>query len=451
MPVLPVAEPLPAVGQAQVEPHPIQGTVRCAQVTLPGRAALNLGVEQGLLEIERRIHEALDHRPAVNPGKPLGLRQQPCQQIVGSGHNNKFLGHITSMISDAFTEITSWRNLLCAYRKAARGKRRRESAAGFEHQVADHLLALQDELRTRRYRPGPYVNFSIHEPKKRLISAAPFRDRVVHHALCNVIEPWFERRFIRDSYANRVGKGTHRALDRLQRFSRSYRYVLRMDIVQHFPSIDHQILRKTLARVIKDDNALWLIDRILASGAGVLKAEYSLVWFPGDDLFAPLQRPRGLPIGNLTSQFWSNCYLDPFDHFIKRELRCGAYLRYVDDFALFSDSKRQLWEWKKAVCDRLSQLRLKIHDRAHVIPVTSGIPWLGFVVYPAHRRLKSRKVTQFSRHMRKRWKAYCKGEITFADFDATVQGWINHVRYGDTWGLRRHLLWKPLRRVGGRQ
>ena len=349
------------------------------------------------------------------------------------------------MISDAFTEITSWRNLLCAYRKAARGKRRRESAAGFEHQLADHLLTLQDELRTRCYRPGPYVNFSIHEPKKRLISAAPFRDRVVHHALCKVIEPWFERRFIRDSYANRVGKGTHRALDCLQQFSRSYRYVLRMDIVQHFPSIDHQILRRILAPVIKDEDALWLVDRILESGAEVLKGEYALVWFPGDDLFVPLQRPRGLPIGNLTSQFWSNCYLDPFDHFIKRELRCGAYLRYVDDFALFSDSKRQLWEWKKAVSDRLSQVRLKIHDRAQVIPVTTGIPWLGFNVFPTHRRLKARKAVHFSRHMRKRWKAYCMGNITFAEFDATVQGWINHVRYGDTWGLRNTCYGNPLK------
>ena len=115
----------------------------------------------------------------------------------------------------------------------------RESAARFEHQVADRLLELQDELRGSRYRPGPYVNFFIDEPKKRLISAAPFRDWVVHHALCNVIEPWFERRFIFDSYANRVGKGTHRALDRLQQFARRFRYALRMDIVQHFPSIDH--------------------------------------------------------------------------------------------------------------------------------------------------------------------------------------------------------------------
>jgi retron-type reverse transcriptase len=351
----------------------------------------------------------------------------------------------TSSFSDAFERIPSWENLLEAYHKAALGKRRRESAARFEHQVADRLIELQRELRSFRYRPGPYTNFYIHEPKKRLISAAPFRDRVVHHALCNVIEPKFERRFIFDSYANRVGKGTHRALNRLQQFARNYRYALRMDIVQHFPSIDHAILRDTLGRVIREPDVLWLVDRIVESGAGVLDGEYSLVWFSGDDLFA-VRRPRGLPIGNLTSQFWSNCYLDPFDHFVKRELRCPAYLRYVDDFALFSDSRRELWRWKDAIVDRLAKMRLKIHPRAQVAPVNAGIPWLGFVVYPTHRLLKARKVHHFSRRLQDRWRAYCSGEISFAEFDATVKGWINHVRCGDTWGLRRHILWKPLKR-----
>ncbi len=137
--------------------------------------------------------------------------------------------------------------------------------------------------------------------------------------------------FISDSYANRVGKGTHRALDRCQEFARRYRYVLPCDVRQFFPSIDHAVLRGILGRVIADEDVLWLVDRILESGSGVLSEAYDVVYFPGDDLFAAVC-PRGLPIGNLTSQFWANCYLDPFDHFIKRELRCRGYLRYVDDF-----------------------------------------------------------------------------------------------------------------------
>ena len=160
----------------------------------------------------------------------------------------------------------------------------------------------------------------------------------------------------------------------------------------------------------------------------------------GDDLFA-VNRPRGLPIGNLTSQFWSNCYLNPLDWFVGQDLGCSAYLRYVDDMALFSNSKRELYAWKQAIIAFLATLRLTIHEtKAQVAPVGQGIPWLGFVVYPQQRRVKARNVVKFSRRLRQRWHELGTGDITFAEFDASVQGWINHVRYADTWGLRRHVL-----------
>lgn len=306
--------------------------------------------------------------------------------------------------------------------------------------MADNLIELQAQLRDQTYRPGGYNSFVIYEGKRRLISAAPFRDRVTHHALCNLIEPMFDARFHPHSYANRVGKGTHAAVDQLQRYARRYRYVLRMDIRQHFPSIDHAILRGELSLVISDANVLWLVDRILESGVGVLDDEYDLVYFPGDDLFAATLS-RGLPIGNLTSQFWSNVMLNPFDWFVSRELGCGAFLRYVDDFALFADHKAQLYQWKQAIIQRLARLRLTAHEaEAQVIPVEHGIPWLGFVVYPHHRRVKGRNVVNYNRRLRQKWAAYCDGYITFAEFDASVQGWINHVRYADSQGLREHML-----------
>lgn len=183
--------------------------------------------------------------------------------------------------------------------------------------MADRLLALRAELVQGTYQPGAYRHFVIKEPKRRLISAAPFRDRVVHHALCNVIEPLFEARFHPHSYANRAGKGTHRAVDQLQACARRYRYVLRLDIVQHFPSLDHALLKRELFRVIGEEEVRALIAVILASGEGVLADKYDMVYFPGDSLLDRL-RPRGLPIGNLTSQFWSNCYLNPLDWFISR-------------------------------------------------------------------------------------------------------------------------------------
>jgi hypothetical protein len=338
-----------------------------------------------------------------------------------------------------FDNITSWDNLLFAYRLAARGKRRNASAAGFEHQLADRLIALQQQLRTQTYRPGPYCNFFIHEPKRRKISAAPFRDRVVHHALCRLIEPVFEARFIAHSYANRAGKGTHRAVDQLQAWARQYRYALRADVVQHFPSLDHAILRAKIARHIHDEKVMWLVDAILASGAGVLAGEYAPVYFPGDDLFSAL-RPRGLPIGNLTSQFWSNVYLNDFDWFVRRELGCGAYLRYVDDFVLFGDDKRKLYSWKQKIVARLAKERLTLHEaQMQVLPAHCGIPWLGFVVYPTHRLLKCRNAVAFTRRLERNLDEYQAKLISFAELDASVQGWINHVRYADSWGLREYL------------
>jgi RNA-directed DNA polymerase len=126
---------------------------------------------------------------------------------------------------------------------------------------------------------------------------------------------------------------------------------------------------------------------------------------------------------------------------VKRELGCGAYLRYVDDFALFADSKATLWSWKTALRSRLAELRLTLHEsRMQVTPTSSGIPWLGFVVFPEYRRVKARKVRHATRRLGARYEAYCAGEISFAEFDASVQGWINHVRHADSWGLRRHVL-----------
>jgi len=300
-------------------------------------------------------------------------------------------------------------------------------------------MCLREELCGRTYVPGGYHSFFIHEPKRRLISAAAFRDRVVHHALCNVIQPLFERSFVPDSYANRVVKGTHRALNRAQEYARRFEYVLQCDIRQFFPSIDHGLLRYILAKQIFDAAVLKLVDDILESGEGVLSEQYEMVWFEGDDLFAPL-RPRGLPIGNLTSQFWANCYLNEFDHFVKRELRCPGYVRYVDDMLLFGNDKRAMSEWLTRAKRRLATLRLTLHAGAHARPVREGIPFLGFTVFPERRRLKRRKGIHFQRRLRRLSDDYARGAIRLDAVRATVQGWTNHVRYGNTMGLRRCVL-----------
>ncbi len=341
--------------------------------------------------------------------------------------------------------LWQWGNLQLAWKNASRGKRGKEPVAAFEYNLADNLLALQEELKTQRYQPGEYHSFYIHEPKKRLISAAPFRDRVVHHALCNLSTPYFEKKFIPDSYANRVGKGTHRALDRCQQFSRRYKYYLQCDIVQFFPSIDHELMCLELAKALPDKSLFWLVDLILESGSNVLSEEYEMVYFTGDDpstgsgqgLLAA-NRPRGLPIGNLTSQWWGNLYLNTIDQFVKRELQCKAYLRYVDDFILFANDKKVLREWRAKLIKRLERYRLILHDeRVLSRPVTDGIRFLGFVIFPEHRLLKRNKGIAYQRKLKKLCQNSSQEKI-----EASLQGWINHVRYGDTWGLREAVLRK---------
>lgn len=339
-----------------------------------------------------------------------------------------------------YPQVYDFENLYLAYRKARKGKRGRTQPAQFERVQEEQLIALQNELQTFTYTPGKYHNFFVHDPKKRLISAAPFRDRVVHHALYRVIEPIWEARFIHDTYANRVGKGTHSALDRAQAYARKYQYVLQCDVRQFFPSIDHALLRAELSRLIHDENILWLCDKILKSGEGVLADEYEMDWYQGDDLFA-INRPRGLPIGNLTSQFWANVYLNSFDHFVKRDLKCPAFVRYVDDFLLFGNDTQILLGWRNAIIQKMAGLRLSLHEEsAQVFPTRTGIPFLGFRIYPEYRLLKRRKIIHFRRKLRKVLADYANGVASIQKVGSSIKGWINHVRFANSWGLRKDVL-----------
>lgn len=346
-----------------------------------------------------------------------------------------------------YERIYTFEHLLAAYRRARRGKRGRPDVAAFEFRWEEHLLDLANELREQRYRPGAYRSFVVTESgKRRVISAAPFRDRIVHHALCALLEPIFEPRFIYDSYASRPTKGTHAALDRAQHFARGYGYALQVDVQQFFPSIDHAILSTILQRHIADACIMHLIDLILAGGAVALRDEYQMVYFPGDDLFA-YNRPRGLPIGNQTSQFWANCFLHPLDLFIKQELGCHAYVRYCDDMILFANDKATLHTWRAAIIDRTAQMRLTVHEaRAQPVPVTHGLPFLGWLLFPYRRRLKRRNVIAFTRRFRRLHAHYAAGYSSLDQLHQNLQGWIAHAAHGNTLALRRSLFNKPLPR-----
>ena len=339
-------------------------------------------------------------------------------------------------VHDLIDGIASFEALSAAARRAASGKRAKPGAAAFVANQEKDVLRLERELQSGRYRPGRYRTMEIFDPKHRVVSAAPFRDRVVHHAFCAVCEPIFERGFIHDSYANRKGKGTHRAVARYERFRDRFSYVLRCDIYRYFPAIDHEILKRDLRRRLACPRTLALAGRIIDASN---PQEPVRLYYPGDGLFTPWERHRGLPIGNLTSQFFANVYLDGLDHFCKEVLRARGYLRYVDDFALFHDAPQRLEEWRQRISRYLEGRRLRLHpDKTLVMPTHEAASFLGFVLLPdGRRRLPEENVRRFRnrlRGLRDRWRA---GTVEADEVRRRVHSWIAHAEHADTWRLRQ--------------
>jgi len=284
--------------------------------------------------------------------------------------------------------------------------------------LENELWQLHRELVDKRYDPGKYHNFKIYEPKERIISAAPYRDRIVHHAIHNVLEPIFEPTFIYDSYATRKGKGTHAAIDRFQQFSRKNIYVLKCDVQKYFPSVDHSILMGLIKRKVGCSSTIWLIDKILSSHCN-------------DD--------RGrMPIGNLTSQFFANIYLNGMDHFIKENLRCKYYVRYMDDFVIFHNDKQFLWHVKREVEKYLGMLKLRLHDsKCRVFKTENGVPFLGMLVFPDKRRLKRTSIVRFKRRLKKFQTLHKNNMLALPHIIQSIRAWIGHAIHANTAYLRK--------------
>lgn len=340
-------------------------------------------------------------------------------------------------VGGLFEKIVDFENLRLAAHTAALGKRSRPDVASFLLDLEPELLRLRRQLADGSYRTGPYRVFKVQDPKPRLISAAPFRDRVVHHALTRVIEPIFERRFTLDSFACRQGFGTHRALLRARSACRRFRYVLKCDIRKYFASIDHGILKGLLRRVIKCDGTLTLAGHIID---GAPPQEPTEAYFAGDTLFTPFERARGLPLGNQTSQFFANVYLNPLDQMVRRQLHAGEYLRYVDDFLIFGDDKRRLAEIKTEIAAHLSTLRLRLHVRKSRIYATKeGVGFLGFRLFPRRVRLARDNVTRARRRFVRLQRLYARGLVDGTTVDTSVRAWVAHAEHGDTWRLREQM------------
>jgi len=326
-----------------------------------------------------------------------------------------------------YSNIYSFENLYLASRKSRQGKRRKLEVIKFEHLLEEHLFNIQAQLKDETYQFGNYRKFIVTEPKERLIASAPYRDRVVHHALCNLIEPILDKAMIFDSYACRINKGSHRAIIKTQSFIKKYKYCLKFDIKKYFFTIDHEILIKDIQKKITDDKIIVLINKILNTYTS--KKEF---YFPmnGDTLFDCL-RPRGLPIGNLTSQLFANFYLTSLDRFIKNNLKIKAYIRYMDDGVLFSNCKAELQKIKNQISVFCEKKRLKLHqNKTQIFPVKNGLKYLGFHIYPNYCRILRPNLIRFKHKFKLRCKQYETGEIAWNNLLLSLNAWLGYVGVG---------------------
>ena len=320
-----------------------------------------------------------------------------------------------------FERVASFGALVAAARRAARGHRSSPEVADFLFKLEPEVLQLERELRAGDYRPRPYRTFEIREPKPRTISAAAFRDRVVHHALCAELEPVLDRGAVESSFACRRGKGVLAAITHAQRLVRRNPYALKLDVRHFFETLSHDVLKRLLARRVRDERVRWLYRVFIDAGA------------PGSP------PGRGLPIGNLTSQHFANFYLGPLDRLVTRGLRPGGYCRYMDDVLVFETSKDALWEAHRQI-EGLANSRLDLELKSEVtrvVPVTEGVPFLGFVVFPGMVRFDPHRARRWRSRMRALQRTLDHDVISEEDAQRAADSLIGWARHGDTFSLRR--------------
>lgn len=323
--------------------------------------------------------------------------------------------------------IVDWDNLMGAYRLARRGKRDRQELARFEANLWEELGALQMELLWGAYQPGRYRSFVVFEPKRREILAAPFRDRVAQQAICRVCGPIWDRAMIHDTYACRPGKGTHAGADRVESWLRGMAatgpvWVLKMDVSKYFASISHALAKEVIRDKISCPATLLLLDRIIDSTAD-----------PADSA------PVGIPVGNLTSQWMANLVGGRIDQWAKRELRLRRYIRYMDDMVVLVRSKEEALDIRARFEARLASMGLRF-SKASVLPVSRGVNFLGYRIWPHKRLLRVNSVRRMRRRLRHMEWQYASGLIEPEQIRQRIRSWLAHASHANADSLKKRML-----------
>ena len=314
------------------------------------------------------------------------------------------------------------KNLVLSWKNARKGKTQKDDVIEFERNLRANLKIIHYELKYQTYKPKPLKTFILRDPKTRKISKSDFRDRIVHHALVRIIEPIFDKSFINDSCANRINKGSSFAIKQFKRYKKivtnnlkSEAFCLKADIKHYFQEVDHEILLKIIRRKIEDEKIIWLIEKILENNVH-------------DN-----PRSKGMPLGNLTSQFFANVYLHELDYFVKQKLKAKLYIRYVDDFVLLNSSREELLSWGGAINTfLLENLKIELHpDKSRIISLSKGTDFVGFRNFYYFSLLRKRNI----RNMQRKITLFSKGEISKEKIAEIFLGWNAYAKWADTSNL----------------
>lgn len=341
-----------------------------------------------------------------------------------------------------FEQIIDYENLWHAYKNAAKGKRYRSEVLRFTKNLEENLIIIQNELIYKTYEIGRYREFYVYEPKKRLIMALPFKDRVVQWAVYRVLEPLMDRQYIHDSFGCRKGKGVQKAADRLQywmrKLERSHKkpYYLKLDISKYFYRIDHDVLLSILSRKIKDDDLMWLLEKIIRSEDTKFGIPLGDHGFEEDRL-----EGIGMPIGNLTSQLFANLYLNELDQYAKHELRLRNYIRYMDDIIILHPDKQELRKVLEEIDLFLRfELKLQLNNKTAIRPIRTGIDFVGYRVWSTHRKLNQKTAKKMKARLKYLQKAFARGEVDVDDVRQSIHSYLGYMMHADCYRLKKKVL-----------
>lgn len=337
-----------------------------------------------------------------------------------------------------YPKLCSYENLFLAYKKARKGKSKKDYVLKFESKLIENLKLLQKQLTKKTYSPRPLRKFIVRDPKTRIIHSSVFRDRIVHHAIVNLLNPIYDKIFIYDSFASRKNKGSHVAVERFESFvgkvssngklikkpfnnNSIQGYVLKADFRHYFDSVNREVLIKILKKKIKDEDFINLIEKVLRN----FETEEGI----------------GMPLGNYTSQFFANIYLNELDYYVKNVLQAKLYIRYVDDFVILHKDKRVLKYYLKHINKFLPYLKIKLHpDKTEIHALRNGITFLGYRVFFHYKLLRKRNIRYFKKKLQNNSLLLENRMINQEQFDSRIHGWMGYAKFGNSWNLSKGLL-----------